>query len=830
MHIERSTKQRLIASFVVFSCIILAIGIFSLISINRTTESLQRELEQSIFSDQALQEEARKLVEHDTWVSSTIVAAGSVLLIILNFSMTYGGLKFTRKEMDARDRIEQELRESNEKLSSVIEGTNVGSWVYNIPSGIVEINNKWAEITGFSWEELTPFSVQKFQDFIHPDDADMVASRMQDVFSGKLSLFEVEMRMLHKDGHWVWVLARGKITKWSDTHQPMVMSGTHADITGEMRTKLALEKSESSHRKLVEQMNQGLLVCKIEEDADHRMVDAVVTSMNRRSEDILERSAESILNTSVDNIFYGEKDVWIDLFRSVVESGIPKNIERHAPRLGKYLRISAYAPEPLVFAAIIDDITESKQIQDQLALQKARLETTLLSVGDGVVAISQNGQIEIMNSVAQDLTKWTMDEAKGKTYTQVIDLGKEDFIEQSIERKQSVEAGAWAVLKTKQGNTIPVEAIASPIYDTGGQFDGVVLVFRDCTEKRQNQQSILDLSYSDPLTGLKNRRAFERESRRLDHIHYCPLVLVIADVNNLKLTNDAFGHDAGDTLLRTVAGILRRACRETDIVARIGGDEFVLLLPNTDIAHANVIIDRMNDSIAKAEVEGMPISVSFGKSIKLVPSDDMDIIFKEAEHEMYRKKIADRPQIRKRIIDQLLTSLFTQHPEERIHSKHVRTLCRAIAERAGLSDDEVEEISLAGTMHDIGKIAIGTELLENESGLEELEPVTVLRHPEVGYNILSAAPQYGTIAEFVLTHHEKWDGTGYPSGLKGDAIPLQGRILALADSFVLMTLEAPYGFGMSEHDALAQISKDAGTKYDPQLATLLTQLILDKER
>jgi diguanylate cyclase (GGDEF)-like protein len=154
------------------------------------------------------------------------------------------------------------------------------------------------------------------------------------------------------------------------------------------------------------------------------------------------------------------------------------------------------------------------------------------------------------------------------------------------------------------------------------------------------------------------------------------LVLVIADVNNLKLTNDAFGHDAGDTLLQTVADILRKESRETDIVARIGGDEFVLLLPNTDAEHANSIIERINNSISKAKVKDMPISVSLGKSIKLIQTDDMDVVFREAEHEMYRKKIADRPQIRKRIIDQLLISLFEQNKEEQTHSEQVSKLCR----------------------------------------------------------------------------------------------------------------------------------------------------------
>jgi len=822
----RSTERRLILSFIAFSCIILFVAAISLVSINRTTADLRDELGQFADVPSDTIGQSNQILRIDTLASSITVISGSLVLIFFNFLMTFGGLKFTRKEKQTRDHIEDALRTSNDKLSSVIEGTNVGTWVLDIPSGRSEINARWAEIVGYTITELSPLSIHTWRNLTHPDDLKVAEARMQEVLEKKQDFYETEFRMRHKAGHWVWVLDRGKVTTWSASGDPLTMSGTHTDITSAKQAQAALEKSENSHRKLVEQMNQGLLVCKVEVDAQHRMTDAVVVSMNRRLEDIIEKSAETILGTSVDNIFHGGKTEWIEMFRSVVESGKPKIAERYTPVLGKHLRISAYSPEPLLFAAIIDDITQSKVVQNQFALEKARLETTLLSVGDGVIALGRTGHIDVINSVAQNLTGWEHAEAVGKFYREILKFGEEDIVDLSIESRKSVEAGTSEVLVSRRGESIPIEAIASPIFDSSRNVDGVVIVFRDCTEKRNKQEQILHFSYSDPMTGLKNRRALEEEVHRLNHAHYCPLVLVIADVNNLKLTNDAFGHDAGDTLLRTVADILRKECRETDIVARIGGDEFVILLPNTDAEHANVIIDRMNVSIAAARVKDMPVSVSFGKSVKLVRSNTMDELFREAEHEMYRKKVAERPQIRKRIIDQLMSSLFSQNPGEQVHSERVGKLCRTIAEHAGLSDDEVDELELAGIMHDIGKVALGSEFLASESLADELEGSTVLRHPEVGYNILSAASQYGAIAEFVLAHHERWDGTGYPSGLKGSAIPLQGRILALADSYALMTTVGPNGLGLSDGEALERLSMEAGSTYDPELTRLLAQLDL----
>lgn len=358
---ERSTEKGLIASFIAFTSIILFVGIISLISINRTMESLLLELGQIAQSNEILLGQTQQLLERDTLVSSIIIATGSLVLILFNFFMTFGGLKFTRKEKAIRDRFEEKLRSSNEKLSSVIEGTNIGTWVWDISSGNIEINTRWAQMVGYRLDELSPSTIQMFRGLLHPDDRHIVDARLQELMDGTHSFYEVECRMHHKDGNWVWILDRGKITKRSELGDPLVMSGTHTDITSAKHAKTALEKSESSHRKLVEHMNQGLLVCKVIEEANNQIADAIVISMNGRLEKIIQISAESIVGSSVENIFRGDRNEWIALFSDVVISGKPITIERYSSYLDKHLRISAYSPEPLVFAAIIDDITESRQ-------------------------------------------------------------------------------------------------------------------------------------------------------------------------------------------------------------------------------------------------------------------------------------------------------------------------------------------------------------------------------------------------------------------------------------------------------------------------------------
>ena len=295
-----------------------------------------------------------------------------------------------------------------------------------------------------------------------------------------------------------------------------------------------------------------------------------------------------------------------------------------------------------------EDITERRLMEDLLYLEKEQLKTTLMSVGDGVISTDIDGRVLLMNHVSEQLTGWSQADALGTQFSEIFTIVHEKSrkkgrnpVSHVLKTGEIVEMDANMVLIAKDGSEHPVEDTAAPIRDAQGKLSGVVIVFRDCTESRRKEEEIKRLSYRDQLTGLHNRRSYEQELDRLDDKTYYPLTLIMADVNGLKITNDVFGHSAGDELLQKVAEVLKRECRSNDIVARIGGDEFVILLPQTDALHADLIVKRINTAIRQEKIKGMDLSVSFGFAVKESVSEHITDIFNRAEDDMYRNKVSE---------------------------------------------------------------------------------------------------------------------------------------------------------------------------------------------
>jgi len=337
------------------------------------------------------------------------------------------------------------------------------------------------------------------------------------------------------------------------------------------------------------------------------------------------------------------------------------------------------------------------------------------------------------------------------------------------------------------------------------------------------------LSYHDQLTGLYNRRFYEEELYRLDTERNLPMTIAMGDVNGLKLTNDAFGHAAGDLLIKTVAHILKRECRNEDIVARIGGDEFVMLLPGADAQSAEAIIDRINASMANEKVDNIILSISFGVAVKQDVSESIHDVFKKAEDAMYKLKLSESSNTRRKTIELLLKVLYEKDKRELLHSKRVSEICGAIASEMDFDVNEINQIKMAGLMHDIGKTGIDEKILKKTQKLDAGERMIFERHSEIGYRILSSVNEFSEIARYVLEHHERWDGNGYPKGLKGEQISLQARILIVADAYDDLTSERTYKKALSEEAAIAEIKKCSGTMFDPYVTKIFVEKYLGKK-
>ncbi|MBN2221249.1 MAG: diguanylate cyclase, partial [Vallitaleaceae bacterium] len=344
-----------------------------------------------------------------------------------------------------------------------------------------------------------------------------------------------------------------------------------------------------------------------------------------------------------------------------------------------------------------------------------------------------------------------------------------------------------------------------------------VTIFTDITDEKIVHEQIQYLSYHDQLTGLYNRYFFEEELKRLDVERNIPLTLAMIDVNGLKLTNDAFGHKAGDELLKNVAQALRNECRADDIISRIGGDEFVILLPKTSRKDMEEIVSRIYKNIESLPRESIVVSVSVGWDTKETLCESMQEVFSRAEDHMYRRKITESQSMRNQTIRGIMQTLKESSQMERLHSERVSRLSRQIAQALHMGEDSLKEIEVMGLMHDIGKIAVDHRILNKRGPLTEEEYEEIKKHPEIGYQILKSADVYTKLAEATLCHHEHWDGNGYPRGLKGEEIPFVARILAIADAFEAMTAERNYRQTLSYEEALEEIQRGAGTQFDPNI-------------
>ncbi len=343
----------------------------------------------------------------------------------------------------------------------------------------------------------------------------------------------------------------------------------------------------------------------------------------------------------------------------------------------------------------------------------------------------------------------------------------------------------------------------------------LLCMLEDVTDRRKAEEEILYLSYYDQLTGLYNRRFYAEELRRIDTERNLPITLVMADVNGLKLTNDAFGHHAGDKLLKHIADMIKKQCRADDILARIGGDEFILLLPQTDSDQAGKLVERIKAAIAN-EDDYYPVacSVSFGWDTKNEPTEDISKVYTVAEDRMYRRKLTESAAMRNDTIKLILRILAQKYPREEQHSKRVSKLCAEIAEAMGMNPDSVSELRLAGYMHNIGYIGLREELVNRIGSYTDTERAEMERHPEIGYQLLRSAGKYSSIADFILCHHERFDGKGYPSRASAYDIPVESRIVAVADAFDSMTNDRLYGKKMTAGEALKEIRRNAGTQFD----------------
>ena len=401
-------------------------------------------------------------------------------------------------------------------------------------------------------------------------------------------------------------------------------------------------------------------------------------------------------------------------------------------------------------------------------------------------------------------------------------------------------AGTYAVAINTVANP-PAHALELWLATVGTLLVAGILIIALRRRMDSTVHRLTSAARTDVLTGLLNRRGFEEafqleleRARRGGHT----LSVLVGDLDHFKHINDRFGHYAGDVALARTSDILERRKRRIDTVARLGGEEFALIVPDADNRAAYMLAERLRTALREAfATESAQLTISFGVASFPTQGETYEALLGVADDALYAAKELgrDRTVIYSREVAGILTPI--DHPNgprnEHLatvlalaealdvrdaatarHSETVGRYAELIARQIGLPPNVVGRVRLAGMLHDIGKIAVSSMLLTKPAPLSDEEWVEMRKHAEIGARILVNA-RLSDIGEWVLAHHERHDGDGFPFGLSNGDIPLEARILAVADAYEAMTSERAYRSAMRPEEAIEELKRCAGTQFDP---------------
>ncbi len=463
------------------------------------------------------------------------------------------------------------------------------------------------------------------------------------------------------------------------------------------------------------------------------------------------------------------------------------------------------------------EIGREKALELELLESRNRYRTLLDTIPEIIVQVKANGYFVWVNDQGREFFGDQVMEHKIQDYHVKSYAGEDIMTSLAKLQNRSNEA---LVLENKfvrrDGQHCVLRWQCKPMKSPEG-ISCILGTARDVTEIRRNEEKVRFMSFHDRLTGVYNRAFVEEEMNRLDVERQLPISIIVGDVNALKLTNDTFGHFEGDRLLTNLAEILRKNCRDEDIIARWGGDEFVIFLPRTSLEEAELICSRIKEACRRHPVDPIKPSIAMGIATKTDMLDSLYGVITEAENHMYQNKQLESHEYRQVIIESLEKRLYLHSKESPDHIARLKNMADLFGQQLGLSSLDTERLRLLARLHDIGNISIDSKILNKRGPLSPEEWDIIKKHPEMGMRIAQSSNDLSFLSEDIFHHHEHWDGQGYPLGLKGKNIPLKSRIFAILDAYEAMTSPRQYRDAYTHEQALEEIRHCSGQHFDPEL-------------
>ncbi len=599
-----------------------------------------------------------------------------------------------------------------------------------------------------------------------------------------------------------------------------------SDISEQHRARQELLESEEKFRTLAENSPFSIMIYQ-----DDRWV-----YVNPAAERITGYSAEELMQMRFWEVVHPE-------YRHIIrERGRMRQAGKSAPSPYDFKIITGQGEEKWVSLSgdstwyrgrpagfiIVVDITDRKKVEEELRQSEERYREIVDTMEDGYYEVDLAGNITFANKASARFMGYPLEEYIGLNFKEICRYPWDVY--RKFNQVYSTGKPSHNVtfeLMRKDGSIGYGEFSVTPIRDENGSIKGFRGVGRDITERKRYEEKLKYFSMHDQLTGLYNRAFFEEQLQRLKESRNYPISIISADLDGLKLINDTLGHDKGDQMLVGCAEAIKSTLRANDILARVGGDEFAAILPNTDERTGEKVVQRILNRVENYNWyhPQLPLSLSIGKACAEKEDSSLHEAFKEADDLMYRDKMQKGSGARSQIIDSLLTTLGERDFITEGHLRRLEDLCLKTGKKLNLSRKQLSDLALLARVHDLGKVGIPDSILFKKAPLDEEEWEVMRKHPEKGYRIALSSSDLAGISDLILRHHERWDGKGYPLGIEGKDIPLECRILSIVDAYDAMTSDRPYRKALSREEAVKELLRCAGTQFDPGMVEVFLKVL-----
>ena len=502
------------------------------------------------------------------------------------------------------------------------------------------------------------------------------------------------------------------------------------------------------------------------------------------------------------------------------------NFNHYGKDLKKHWQVHAYSPAAMQFITIFSDISDLVNKQRELELERERLQMAVDAADLAFLDIQMDRDcVHVQGGIFQNERIETID-ALDQFFVDIHPADQKmvaDYRLRLMDGKIKSFSIELRLRRRAEERWIEMNLKAMDFMDDG-RAKRIIGVIRDIDEKKRERQRFEFLANHDILTGTYNRNAFERYIRGSLPEERYPVGMLLFDVDGLKLLNDGFGHGEGDLLLTYFAETLKSEFQSPARIFRIGGDEFAAVVPNVSEDEISEIQERIKTQV---EAFDLPIQASISSGFGTIGSKDehLEDVFRDAEDRMYRNKLWEKRKERSSMSETLIKSLQSRTHEDYAHFTRIEKLAMKMAEALDLDDHSKMVLRKLAYAHDIGKLATPHEILYKPDNLSKEEWAVMRKHSEVGYRIALGLNDLALAASDILLHHEHWDGTGYPHGLKGTDIPLTARIIAILDAYDAMTQERCYRDRFSQEQAIQELRNCAGTQFDPDLVEKFVNLL-----